>query len=81
MSQLEMFDAPAPRQAAMPTAETIRPRLDAVLRQLRDGTSDGWSQAERRRWSVVFPQMCAWLPEDERKAKREAFSALIGQVG
>ena len=76
MSQLEMFAPPAPKRPEMPTADSVRPRLNAVLRQLRDGTASGWSNAERRRWFVVFPQMCAWLPEDESEAKRQEFSRL-----
>ena len=77
MSQIEMFAPPAARKAAMPTAETIRPKLDAVLDQLRDGRAEAWSEAERRRWRVVFPQMCEWLPEAEREPKRAAFRRLV----
>ena len=76
MSQLEMFTSPAPKRAETPSAESVRLRLNAVLGQLRDGTAERWSDAERRRWFVVFPQMCAWLPDDERAAKQEAFRAL-----
>lgn len=61
----------------MPTAETIRPRLDAVLDQLRDGRVADWTEAEQRRWRVVFPQMCEWLPEAEREPKRAEFRRLI----
>ena len=76
MSQFEMFAPSAPKRLEMPNADSVRPRLNAVLRQLRDGTSSGWSDAERRRWFVVFPQMCAWLPDDEREAKQREFSCL-----
>ena len=76
MLQLEMFAPPAAKRPEMPTADSVRPRLHAVLRQLRDGTAAGWSDAERRRWFVVFPQMCAWLPEDERDAARQEFGRL-----
>jgi hypothetical protein len=55
----------------------VRPRLEAVLRQLREGEAAKWSIAERRRWIVVFPQMCEWLPEDERELKRAEFRSLI----
>lgn len=79
MSQIEMFAPPAPKKPLMPTAETVRPRLDAVLRQLRDGSSSRWTRAERRRWSVVFPQMCDWLPESERELKRAEFQRLSAE--
>ena len=79
MSQLEMFAPPAQKRPEMPTADSVRPRLNAVLRQLRDGTASGWSDAERRRWRVVFPQMCEWLPEDEREQKRTEFRTLAGE--
>jgi hypothetical protein len=51
--------------------------LDGVLRQIRDGRASEWSGAERRRWRVIFPQMCEWLPEDERELKRTEFRRLI----
>jgi hypothetical protein len=76
MNQLEMFAPQQQRQAEMPTAETVRPRLHAVLRQLSDGSAVRWSEAEKRRWIVVFPQMCEWLPEDERTTMREEFDQL-----
>ncbi len=78
MAQLEMFAPPAQKKTAMPTADSVRPRLEAVLAQLRDGTASDWSEAERRRWYVVFPQMCEWLPEGERDLKRAEFSRLRG---
>lgn len=76
MNQLEMFAPQQQRQAEMPTAETVRPRLAAVLRQLTDGSAARWSESEKRRWRVVFPQMCEWLPEDERTTLRAEFERL-----
>lgn len=76
MNQLEMFAPQQQRQAEMPTAETVRPRLVAVLRQLTDGSAARWSESEKRRWIVVFPQMCEWLPEDERTTMRAEFERL-----
>jgi hypothetical protein len=76
MSQLEMFAPPAPRAAKMPTADTVRPKLDAVLDELRSGKASAWSEAERRRWRVIFPQMCEWLPEGEREEKKAEFQRL-----
>jgi hypothetical protein len=80
MDQLELFAPPARKQAEMPTADSVRPRLVAVLDQLRDGSASRWSNAELRRWSVVFPQMCEWLPEPERSLKRAEFLRLLGLV-
>lgn len=77
MAQFEMFAPPAPKRQPLPTADSVRPRLNAVLAQLRDGTASAWSDAERRRWFVVFPQMCEWLPEEERAIKREEFRSLF----
>lgn len=76
MSQLEMFAPPARKTPEMPTPESVRPRLEAVLQQLRNGSAADWSLAEQRRWPVVFPQMCEWLPEEERALKREEFQRL-----
>lgn len=81
MSQLELFEAPAPRKIVMPTAETVRPRLEAILEQVKGGQAVKWSDAERRRWGVVFPQMCEWLPEEERELKRAEFRHLFDQLG
>lgn len=78
MSQLELFAPPAQKKAEMPTADNVRPRLEAVLQQLRDGSASRWSKADRGRWLVVFPQMCEWLPEPERELKRAEFLRLLG---
>jgi hypothetical protein len=78
MSQLELFAPHAQRKVKMPTADSVRPRLEAVLQQLRDGSASQWSTAEQRRWFVVFPQMCEWLPEAEREFKRSEFLRLSG---
>jgi hypothetical protein len=76
MSQLEML-MPAPvREQKMPSADTVRSKLDAVLDQLRNGQALEWSEAERRRWRVIFPQMCDWLPEGERELKKAEFQRL-----
>lgn len=81
MNQLEMFAPPAQKKVEMPTADSVRPRLDAVLQQLRDGSASQWPRAERERWLVVFPQMCDWLPEPERELKRAEFLRLSGLGG
>lgn len=78
MTQFEMFTPPARKGPELPTAASVRPRLDAVLEQLRDGSASRWTPAERHRWSVVFPQMCEWLPDEERGSKRDEFARLAG---
>ena len=78
VSQLELFAPPAQKKSEMPTADSVRPRLEAVLQQLRDGSASRWSKAEQGRWSVVFPQMCQWLPEPERELKHAEFLRLSG---
>lgn len=80
MNQLEMFAPQQQRQAEMPTAEAVRPRLESVLKQMADGSAALWSEAEKRRWIVVFPQMCDWLPADERATMREEFRRLAGAL-
>ncbi len=80
MSQFEMFAPPAPRKPEMPTAESVRPKLDSVLKQLREGRGSEWSEAEQRRWRVIFPQMCEWLPEGERELKRAEFRPLVDRA-
>jgi hypothetical protein len=77
MSQFELFVPAVPRKPEMPTADTVRPKLELVLQQLREGHASRWSEAEQRRWHVIFPQMCEWLPECERELKRAEFRRLI----
>jgi hypothetical protein len=76
MNQLEMFTPPAQKKVEVPTADSVRPRLEVALQQLRDGSALRWSKAETCRWLVVFPQMCEWLPEPERGLKRAEFLRL-----
>jgi hypothetical protein len=81
MIQLELFAPPTQKKPEMPTADSVRPRLETVLAQLRDGSASRWSEAEQRRWYVVFPQMCEWLPEPEREFKRAEFLRLWPPMG
>ena len=80
MNQLEMFAPQQQRQAAMTTAESVRPRLETALRQLRDGSSTKWTEAERRRRTVVFPRMSEWLPPAERTSLNEEFKRLSANL-
>lgn len=57
----------------MPTAEDVRPRLNAVLDQLRMADSMPLSEADQRFWRTVAPQMSRWLPADEREAYLASF--------
>ncbi len=81
MNQLDMFGASAPEVAALPTAETVRPRLVEALELLRSTQDMPWTLPELRRWQVVFPQMTNWLPSDERAAMRAEFASLLGRFG
>ena len=77
MAQLELFAQPDVAVSTVPTVESVRGRLDAVLRLLRSASELPWSAKETARWKVVFPQMADWLPENERHEVREEFVRLI----
>jgi len=77
MDQLELFEPPATvASSVVPTVESVRQRIEAVLDFLRLSAS-AVSPKEAARWRLVVPQMSDWLPPDERDAVRSEFSRLI----
>jgi hypothetical protein len=77
MSQLELFAQPVSAVSTVPTVESVRARLEAVLAPLRSASELPWSAKETARWKLVVPQMADWLPPEERDAVRAEFEALI----
>jgi len=62
--------------------ESVRNRLDAILRSLRTGAGTR-SAREIARWRLIIPQMADWLPPEAGDAVRAEFEALFktGELG
>lgn len=78
MRQADLFSAgkPAPiPQPETPDPDTIRARLRAMLAEARAASTLPWEPARASVQEILFHNMANWLPEAERDALREAFSA------
>jgi hypothetical protein len=80
MGQLELFAQPALTVSTVPSVESVRARLEAILAPLRTASEPRWSAKETARWKLVVPQMADWLPPDERDAVRAEFARLIQRL-
>ena len=78
MNQLELFAEPVTEISTVPTVESVRLRLKAILAPLRADAA-AVSSRDLARWRVVVPQMTNWLPTDEADAVRTEFAGLVGQ--
>lgn len=80
MVQLQMFkDYQAP--STVPTAETVRERLEETLSVLRNADKLPWSNKELHHWRIVFPQMANWLSPPDRAAVIAVFDAELIRLG
>jgi hypothetical protein len=79
--QLNMFaelEPPAPKKpppGSYVAPEEVRPKLQQVLAQARAATAIPWDARQTQYWRTVFPQMCNWLPPEERDRMRAEFAA------
>jgi len=80
MNQLDMFGSAAAKAPEMPTAETVRPRVEDLLTMLRASEEMPWAPAEMASWTVIFPQMINWLPESERAEVLARFEREISRL-
>ena len=62
------------RQNTVPTAESVRLRLKALLEKARSAEKMPWSERDARMWQTVFPNMAKWLPEEEADQLRFEFA-------
>lgn len=85
MSQPDLFgNAPAQRElfAEVPRAErewivnadTIRPKMLALLETARNAQTMPWPQRRAGVYEIIFPQMANWLPDEEANQLRFAFA-------
>jgi hypothetical protein len=69
---------PAPGSYVAP--EEVRPKLQKVLAEARAAETCPWDQRQTQYWRVVFPQMCNWLPPEERDRMRAEFAAEMARL-
>ncbi len=77
MNQLELFVEPVAEISTVPTVESVRRRLEAILAPMRAGA---FSDRDLARWRVIVPQMTNWLPTDEAEAARTEFVSLTDAI-
>jgi hypothetical protein len=79
MRQIDLFAAADNFVAAdvpeTPAPETVRVRLHAMLDVVRAASEMPWEPPRARAQELVFANMASWLPEHERDALRQAFTA------
>ena len=69
---------PAPGSYVAP--EEVRPTLQKTLAEARAAATMPWSARQTQYWRVVFPQMCNWLPAEERDRMRAEFAAELQRL-
>ena len=70
----------APQRDVSPDPDSVRARLRAVLDKARTADSMPWSERDARMWQTVFPNMAAWLPDDEAEQLRLDFRREIERL-
>ncbi|MEO0418854.1 MAG: hypothetical protein AAF249_08315 [Pseudomonadota bacterium] len=48
-----------------PDPDRVRQRLNAVLDRARAAPKEPWPEKKQRVWTIIFPNMAKWLPEEE----------------
>ena len=50
----------------VPDPDRVRQRLHDILETARAAPNVPWPEKKQRVWTIVFPNMAKWLPDDER---------------
>jgi hypothetical protein len=84
MRQNDLFSAAkgsvAPGVADTPQPDTVRVRLHALLRMVRDASEMPWEPSRARVQEYLFTNMASWLPQDERDTLRKAFASEMSRL-
>lgn len=80
MSQFELFAAGSERPSTVPSVDTVRARLEGVLRTLRSADEMPLTSKQLTFWTTVVPQMSNWLPEEERSAVCAEFESHVARL-
>lgn len=78
-TQDDLF-GPPPKQSYAPSLATVRAEVNKVLEKARLAKEMPWTAKEITFWKTVFPQMTNWLPAEEAKQLRAAFTEEISRL-
>lgn len=80
MSQFELFATGSERRSTVPDVDTVRSRLEGLLRSLRTADAMPLTSKQLTFWTTVVPQMSNWLPSEERAVVCAEFEAQIERL-
>jgi hypothetical protein len=80
MSQFELFATGSERPSTIPNVDTVRARLEGVLRTLRSADEMPLTSKQLAFWTTVVPQMSNWLPEEERSSVCAEFESQVARL-
>lgn len=63
-----------------PDPDRVRRRLRKVLATARAAPETPWPEKKQRVWTIVFPNMANWLPDDEADQLRFEFAQEIQRL-
>lgn len=64
----------------LPDPDRVRRRLHAILDRARAAPDTPWPEKKQRVWTIVFPNMAKWLPEEEAEQLRFEFEREIERL-
>ena len=72
--------AEQPHPDIVPDPDRVRRRLHGVLETARAAPETPWPEKKRRVWTIVFPNMANWLPQEEADQLRFEFAQEIERL-
>jgi hypothetical protein len=79
MSQPDLF-GPVPQHDLRPDPADVRAKLHLVIGKARAAPATPWSRKDMEFYRVVFPQMAAWLPDEEARQLCFAFAMELDRL-
>ena len=77
--QSDLF-GPARAPVYRPDLAKVRARLHKILGEAQAAATCPWEPARVSLYRIIFPDMCAYLPEDEGAALRREFEAELERL-
>jgi hypothetical protein len=72
--------AEAPPPDILPDPDRVRQRLHGILETARAAPGVPWPEKKQRVWTIVFPNMAKWLPDEEREQLCFEFAREIARL-
>lgn len=69
-----------PQRSVRPDVAAVRRRLHEALAKARAAPAVPWKERDRRVWTIMFPNMANWLPDDEAARLRAEFAREIDRL-